>query len=111
MSRWAVGLAAGLVGVLLVIAVATRQAGVVKLSERDCGSAVVVDGDPGGGQRSGSAVSVRVASWNARYSNTVAGIVAGVRAIGAHADVIGLQELNSPATRRAVAASLQAEWG
>lgn len=109
--RWVVAIAAGLVAVLLVIAVATRQAGIAVLTGlQDCGTAAVVDDLLGGQQTGGAVLKVRAATWNARYTNTSAGIVAGIRAIGAGADVIGLQELNSATKRRAVAQALSPEW-
>ena len=63
----------------------------------------MVDDQPAGQGAAGAGLRVRAASWNTLYTNPTAGVVAGIKAIGADADVIGLQELNSATKRRQVA--------
>lgn len=50
---------------------------------------------------SGAALNVRIGTWNTLASNSTRQVLSGIRAIGAQADVIGLQELD-PGSRRAV---------
>lgn len=59
-------------------------------------------------QTAGSSTTVTVASWNTLRTNSTPDLIAGVRSIGTSADVIGLQELGSPARR---AAALSAVGG
>lgn len=49
----------------------------------------------------GAALNVRIGTWNTLASNNIARVLSGIRAVGAQADVIGLQELD-PGSRRAV---------
>lgn len=57
--------------------------------------------------------TIRVGTWNGYYQNNPDGpkLEQGVRAIGAHADVIGLQEFGrSPARRQAAADALRGDF-
>lgn len=58
----------------------------------------------------GARLDVRVATWNTYAYNSTAQISAGIRAIGADADVIGLQEFNPESRRKQVARALADTW-
>ena len=58
----------------------------------------------------GARVEVSVATWNTLYTNPASRVVAGIRSLGATADVIGLQELTSSQKRAQVAAGLGPDW-
>ncbi len=81
---------------------------------QDCGSDpyASIGGDPSVPRPTGrgARIDVSVATWNTLFTNPAARVVAGIEAIGASADVIGLQELSSSQKRRAVAAGLGPEW-
>ena len=49
-----------------------------------------------------AALDVRVASWNTYARNSTAGVIRGLQAVAAAADVIGVQEMNPESRRSAV---------
>ncbi|MFP5282280.1 MAG: peptidoglycan DD-metalloendopeptidase family protein, partial [Actinomycetes bacterium] len=51
-----------------------------------------------------------MASWNTLAYNSTGRVVAGIRAIGGAADVVGLQEFNPESRRRSVARQLSGTW-
>ena len=59
----------------------------------------------------GAAFEARIATWNAGAANSTGGVVSGLRRIGAHADVVGVQELQPEARRRTVERELGRTWG
>ena len=81
---------------------------------QDCSSDPLgsVTGDPSVPRPTGAGArfNIAVATWNTLYTNPTARVVAGIKAIGADADVIGLQEMNSASKRRQVAAGIGDQW-
>lgn len=55
--------------------------------------------------------TARVGTWNTLKTNSVARTIAGVEAVGKHADVIGLQEMSPQSRRRSFGNRLPGEWG
>lgn len=66
-----------------------------------CAGVVDESTAPRPASNNGAALNVRIGTWNTLASNSTRQVLSGIRAIGAQADVIGLQELD-PGSRRAV---------
>ncbi len=78
-----------------------------------CGSgAFAFQGDrPVAASNSGAAFEARIATWNAEAANSTGAVVRGLRRIGTHSDVIGMQELYPESRRRAVEREFGRAWG
>lgn len=59
----------------------------------------------------GARFETRIASWNVAAANSTGRVIAGLRAIGRAADVVGVQELHPESRRRAVERAFGKAWG